>query len=585
MHVFLFETIVIFASAVVLVPIARRAGLGSEFGYLIGGVLIGPHVLALVHDPKLIFSVSQVGVVLMLFIIGLSLDVSRLWKLRRSVLLIGGGQVLVCGTALAFISAAHGTTAGVSAIVGVTLAFSSTAFTMQLLRESNELKTEYGEAAFSVLLFQDLVAIPLLAILPLFAKGAGSFNWLTAAYTVGLIAAVIVGGRYLLRPLFRVIARERSKELFTMASLLVIIGVASVMEWGGLSMGLGAFMAGVLFADSEYRHELEMDIEPFKGLLLGLFFIAIGMSVQLPLVWQHPYIVTGITGGVIITKFFGTYFVGRLAKMSGRSARNLAFATVEGGEFAFVIFAQAAALALIPQKTADFYIVSISASMLLAPILWRFNHRIFREHVPARPDFDHTPEETAPRVIVAGFGRVGQIAGRLLRVSKVPFTALELNPDQVTLIRRFGATIFYGDASRLDLLESAGARTAQVFFLAIGDYEASMRIVDIVQKNFPHLRIIARARNRKHALDLMEKKVELINRETLASSLEMAEVMFLQLGFDGDRVERMMKVFRQHDEQVLREQFRVRRHEDLFISAGREAHRQLEELLATDKQI
>jgi glutathione-regulated potassium-efflux system ancillary protein KefC/glutathione-regulated potassium-efflux system protein KefB len=439
-----------------------------------------------------------------------------------------------------------------------------------------------------VLLFQDLAAIPLIALVPLLAtQDTGeALDLLAVASALGVIAAVVVGGRFLLRPVLRFAASTGSQEIFTAAALLIVIGTALLMQQVGLSMALGAFLAGVLLAESEYRHELNADIEPFKGLLLGLFFIGVGMSLDLGLVASQPLAIAGLTLGLIAIKMLVLWTIARLAGHDNATAVNLALVISQGGEFAFVLFGVAAGAGVMTSALADLLIVVVSLSLAATPILIWLNNRVFRigqQPAPARP-FDRI-EERDNRVIIAGFGRFGQMVARTLRLRKIPFTALDASFDQVDFVRRFGNKIYYGDASRLDLLRAANADKAEVFVLAIDDPVASVATAEMVKQNFPHLKIYARARNRPHVYRLMDIGVHKIVRETFAASLEMAGEVLLELGLPSRQVKDTLTKFREHDEALIKQQHPVRNDQEQLIATYTQAAAELERLFEQDVEV
>ncbi|OGI45371.1 MAG: glutathione-regulated potassium-efflux system protein KefB [Candidatus Muproteobacteria bacterium RBG_16_65_34] len=583
----LHEAVVFLAAAVITVPLFKRLGIGAVLGYLAAGVLIGPWLLGFVRDVENILHFAELGVVLLLFIIGLELQPSRLWALRKPVFGLGSAQVLATGLALALAGFVLGLSAATALIVGLVLSFSSTALALQLLAEKKQLPTHHGRASFAILLFQDLAAIPLLAIIPLLGVGTSGIDRggsaLAIASAIALIAAVVVGGRWLLRPFLRLAASATDREIFTAAALLVVVGTALLMEQAGLSMALGSFLAGVLLADSEYRHELEADIEPFKGLLLGLFFIAVGISVDLGLVLHRPLTVLGLVAGLMATKALTLYGLGRIARQSHASSVNLALFLSQGGEFAFVLFGVAAGAQAMDKALADLLIVVVSASMVLTPLLVSLNERILKIGYSAAPprEFDRI-EDRDHRVIIAGFGRFGQMVARTLRLKKIPFTALEASFEQVDFVRKYGSKIYFGDASRLDLLRAARADQAEAFVLAIDDVEASVKTAQMVKKHYPHLKIYARARNRQHAYRLMDVGVERIMRETFLSSLELARDVLLGLGYSAVEANAAVHKFREHDEALLERQHKIYRDEAQLIAAARQGAEELERLFEQD---
>jgi monovalent cation:proton antiporter-2 (CPA2) family protein len=580
----LFQMVLFFASAVIIVPIFKRLGLGTVLGFLVAGVAIGPWGLGLIRDVGGMLHLSELGVVLLLFIIGLELQPSRLWALRRPVFLLGGAQVLGTGALIMLAGVAFGLPFTTALIMGLVLSFSSTAFALQLLAERKQLTTHFGRTSFAMLLFQDLAAIPLLAAVPLLAmKGSvdGS-SFVAVSRAVAVIAIVIVGGRFLLRPLLRFAASTVSQEIFTAAALLIVVGTALLLQQVGLSMALGAFLAGVLLADSEYRHELEADIEPFKGLLLGLFFISVGMSLDLGLIGHAPSVIIGLTLALIAIKALVLWAIGRLAGQDNASAVNMALVISQGGEFAFVVFGAAAGAGVMDKALVDMLVVVVSVSLAATPLLLVLNDRVFRlGEKGVQREFDRI-EPRENRVIIAGFGRFGQMVARNLRIRKIPFTALESSFEQVDFVRRFGNKIYFGDASRLDLLRAAKADQAEVFVLAIDDVVASVKTAEIVRQHFPNLKIYARARNRQHAYRLMDLGIDHIFRETFASSLEMAQDVLEGLGIAPHQARETIQRFRTHDESVLKQQHLVHHDEAQLIATAVQAAKQLEQLFEGD---
>jgi glutathione-regulated potassium-efflux system ancillary protein KefC/glutathione-regulated potassium-efflux system protein KefB len=579
---------VLMAAAVIAVPISKRLGLGSVLGYLAAGIVLGPAGLDVAGDVDSILHFAELGVVLLLFVIGLELQPSRLWTMRRPVFGLGGVQVMLTAAVLGLLAWFAGLSPATAVIVGLGLALSSTAFALQVMAERNELTTRYGRGAFSILLFQDLAVIPILALIPLLAVREGaamdaSGVLLAVGRVVVVIGAVVVGGRYLLRHVLRLVAATQIREVFTAMALLTVVGTALLMEAVGLSMALGAFLAGVLLADSEYRHALEADIEPFKGLLLGLFFIAVGMSVDLGLLVAQPLTIAGIAVGLMAIKGAILYGLGRVYYRKGDSARRLALAISQGGEFAFVIFGFATGIGALERGVADILILAVTASMMATPLLLAIQDAVLRRvrAAPADEEFE-MPEPRENRVIIAGFGRFGQIVGRLLRARKIGFTALESSAAQVDFVRRYGNKIYYGDPSRLDLLRAAKAESAEIFVVAVDDVEASVRTVETVQQYFPHLKIYARARNRPHAYRLMELGVDVIQRETFLSSLDVGRQVLEGLGFSPSEAERTTEMFRDHDVARLEAHFGEHRDEEKMMRLAGEWARELEELFEED---
>ena len=578
----LHDVAIFLAAAVIAVPLARAVGVGSVLGYLAAGLAIGPWALGLITDVDSILRFSEFGVVLLLFVIGLELQPERFWRLRGAVFGSGGAQVLLTSLVLGGIAMAFGVGPGAALVAGFGLAMSSTAFVLQLLGERDELATREGLLAFAILLFQDLAVVPFLALLPLMAGDgvARALELEPVLKALGVIVVVVAAGRYALRPLLRRAARANVPEIFTAAALLVVIGTSLLMETVGLSMSLGAFLAGVMLAESEFRHELQAAIEPFKGLLLGLFFMAVGMSVNLGLLVHEPGVVLGLVAGLVLVKGAILYGVGRLAHLPVDAARALAAAVSQGGEFAFVLFALATAAGLFDTPLHDRLTLVVTLSMALSPLLYAAQAH-FRKPVTG-PPYDEIDAPAAP-VIIAGFGPFGQIIGRVLRVKKIPFTVLEKNVEQVDFVRRFGTKIYYGDAARLELLRAAHADRARVLVISISRVETSLRIAAAARANFPRLRIFAVADDRNHALRLMELGVTNVIRRAYFSSLEMGKRLLVTLGEPAERAQRAIDAFREHDEATLLKQQAVFRDESQLIQSARDAARELEQLFESDR--
>ena len=580
------ETLIFLAAAVIAVPLFTRLGLGAVVGYLSAGMLIGPWLMGLVSDVERILHVAELGVVLLLFVIGLELQPSRLWALRRPVFGLGGAQLLVTSLVLGGAALLFGLPPVAALIVGLSMSLSSTALALKILAEKQQLTSQYGRASFAILLFQDLAAIPLLAVLPLLGGGMSQgWDWFGAAKVVLMVCAVIVAGHWLLRPYLRLAATAKSHEVFVAATLLVVVGMALFMQQAGLSMALGSFLAGVLLADSEYRHELEADIEPFKGLLLGLFFIAVGMSVDLRLVARQPLTIIGLTVGLMTVKALILYSLARLNRCSHGSAVNLALYISQGGEFAFVLFGVAAGSDILDKTLADTLVVVVSLSMVVTPLLVSLNEKWLKiGHDVEQPRPFDPIEPREHRVIIAGFGRFGQMIGRTLRMKSIPFTALEASFEQVDFVRKFGNKIHFGDASRLDLLRAARADLAEIFVLAIDDIESSVKTAAMVRKHYPHLKIYARARNRVHAYRLMDIGVDKLIRETLLSSLDLARDILMELGYSPAEAQESVQLFRQHDEKLLARQHKIHEDEAQLIAASKAGAEELERLFGEDRR-
>ncbi len=586
---FLHQAVVFLAATVVAVPLFKRLGLGSVLGYLAAGMVIGPWGAKFITDVESILHFAEFGVVLLLFLIGLELQPSRLWELRRSVFGLGGAQVAASGLLLAAAGLALGLRPSTALVTGLGLSLSSTAFALQLLAEKNELTSDHGRASFGILLFQDLAVIPLLALLPFLgeptAQAGATPGWVTALKVVAVLAGVVLGGRYVLRPVFRLVASLHSQELFTATALLVVVGTALLVSAVGLSMALGAFLAGVLLADSEYRHELEADIEPFKGLLLGLFFIAVGMSVNVGLIAERPAVVAGLVLGLVALKALVLYGLGRWSLKRNEPSLSLAIVISQGGEFAFVLFSLAVSFRVMDRALADLLVVVVSLSMATTPLLFaayarwvrpRFQKKVQRE-------FDVAPEEDAP-VIIAGFGRVGQVVGRLMSARRIRFTAIDASPEHIDFMRKFGNKIYYGDASRLDLLRAARADKAKIFVLAIDDVEASLRTAETVLQHFPNLTIYARARNRQHTYRLLNLGIKHVMRETFLSSLEMTGDILEELGVRFSDRQAMLQRFREHDEALIQATYKHTGDVEKLTAMAAQARKELESLFEQDAQ-
>jgi len=584
------QVIVFLSCAVVMVPLARRLGLGAVLGYLAGGILIGPWVLGLISDVETILHFSELGVVLLLFVIGLELRPQRLRVLRRLILVDGMLQFILTSLALWPLAAWWLGAIDKGLLVAVVLALSSTAIGLQMLAEKKQLSAPYGRSAFGILLLQDMAVIPLLALIPLFAGRSAAADdgpglWWALAQTIVTIGLIIFGGRFLLRRVFRLIVQAGVREIFVAAVLLVALGTALLAEWAGLSMALGAFLAGLLLSDSEFRHELEAGIEPFKGLLLGLFFIAVGMSIDFGQVVAGPGLIFGIVAVLMVVKFGVLLLVGRLSGLGRRSSLSLAFALPQAGEFGFVLFSVALEQGALGSAVVDPLIVAISISMALTPLMYFINERWVQPHMVAGeplPQFEGIPDDHGePQVIVAGLGRIGQIVARNLSMLGIHFTALDFDQQQVDFVRRFGHQVFYGNATNLDVLHAAGADHARLFVLTISDIDVSIETARMLRRHFPELRIHARARNRQHAMELKALGVDYVIREAWLSSLELARVTLRTLGVANPS--RYVDMFREHDERTLEEQVRHKDDHETLVRIDRRSREQLAELFEEDR--
>ncbi len=584
MNTVLIQLLIFSAAAIIFVPLFTRFGLGPILAYLFSGILVGPMVLGWIKDPGAILHFSELGVVFLLFIIGLELAPARLWKLRHSIFGFGLVQVLVTGFILMQIGCVLGLDQSAAFVAGFGLALSSTAFAVPLLESHRQLNTKHGQGAFAVLMFQDIAVVPILVLVSILSgQGDHSFTLMGCAKVVGAVIGIIVLGQYVMRHVFRLIAETKIQEVFIATALIVVIGAAVVFEAIGLSMGMGAFMAGVLLANSEYRHELVASLIPFKGLLLGLFFIAVGMSLDLHVIIAKPALVLAVTLGFMILKGLVVFVLGRAFRFDNDAAKNIAVTIAQGGEFAFVLFSVALSKNLLAHDEVSILNAAVTISMMATPLIFAINQRYFRKtsEISERP-YD-VIDEKSPEVIIAGFGRFGQIVARFLKAEGISFTILDNDAAQVETARKFGNKVYYGDASRMDILESAGLGKAKFFVLAVDDVDKSVEIAQKVKKHFSTTEIIARVRNRQHAILLMELGIESIHREIYLTSIEVAREILIKKGVNPDHVKRRIELFRFHDEKILKEQFERRHDEGKFISYTTQANAQLEEILRADR--
>jgi glutathione-regulated potassium-efflux system ancillary protein KefC len=583
-------SLVYLAAAVIAVPVSRALGLGSIIGYLAAGLVIGPWGLGLVREVQEVLHFAEFGVVLMLFLVGLELEPRRLWELRRPIFGWGGAQVLGCTAVLAAAAVAAGIDWRLALVAALGLALSSTAIALQVMGERNLLPTATGQSAFSILLFQDVAAIPILALLPLLAVGhvadAGDGALWQAARSLGVIAAIVLGGRLALRPLLRWIARSRTPEIFTAAALLLVVAIAAVMQLAGLSMALGAFLAGVLLAESEYRRELETDIEPFKGLLLGLFFIAVGMSIDVGVLLQRPVLVAAVVVGFLLLKALLLWALARAMGIARQDRPVFTLLLAQGGEFAFVVFQAAAGASVIDAPTASLLVAAVAVSMLLSPLLLVAIDRWSRRPAVAAAPADLPPPDAAHQapVIVAGFGRWGQIIARLLLADGLRPVVLEHDADMVEAARSFGYQVFYGDASRLDLLRLAGAKDAKVLVVAVDDPRQALAIVDLAREHFPQLQLVVRARDVTQWNLLRDRGVRHIERELFESSLRSGRTVLELLGHPPHAARRLAMRFRQHNLALLEEMHPLHTDRGRLIAVVKQGRRQLEEQMARERE-
>lgn len=582
--------IVFLVAAVICVPISKKVGLGSILGYLLAGLIIGPHGLKFITNVEEIMHLSEFGVVLFLFIIGLELNPKKLWSLRMPIFGMGSAQVILNTIAFSFVAYLFGFSLETSILIGMAFSLSSTAMALQILNEKNITNTVTGTANFSILLFQDIAVIAMISVLPLLApasNGAGSeIKIMGILKTIGIILAVLLTGRLLLRPLLRFIAGTHLREIFTAFALLLVMSMAFLMQKLEISMALGAFLGGVLLADSEYRHALETDIEPFKGLLLGLFFISVGMSVNLNTIFESPFIILGCVVGTFVVKMGIHYGLGRAFKLPISQLPFFSLIISQVGEFAFVLFGTASALKIINQIESEKLISIVALTLLATPILiFIFDRFIVGKLGSKNKIEDDVIEEQNNPVVIAGFGRYGQIIGRLLYANKITATVLDHEPDQIELLRRFGFKVHYGDATRLDLLEMAGIRKAKLLVVAIDNVEDNLKLARLARENFPNLKILARARNVQHVYDLLDLKVEVIERETFESSLKMGADVLRLLGWSAYESVKRAQTFRRHNMDMITELHAQRKNEKEFLAKARQARADLEKMFEEENEI
>ena len=580
--------VVLLGAAAIAVHISRRLGFGSILGYLVAGVAVGPAGLGLVSDVEQIAHVSELGVVMLLFLIGLELRPQRLWALRKQVFGLGFGQMVPTAAIIALLTHAAGLAWTGAVVLGAGLALSSTAIVLPMLGERELLASTAGRDSFAVLLFQDIAFIPLVALVPVLADGEmpRSLPWLEVLRDLGVIATILLGGWLVVPRVFRAVGGARTPEVFTAVSLLVVAGAAALAAWGGLSMSLGAFTAGVLLSDSEYRHELQADIEPFQGLLLGFFFTSVGMGANLGLALEHPALVALAVLALVGAKAAVAFLLGLYKRGDAQSALRFALALPQGSEFGFVLFGAAVANGALAQSEADFATLVIALSMVLSPLLFAASERLLVPRLAPRqeaPVYDPIEEPPAP-VIICGFGRVGQIVGRVLHMRGIPFTALDKSSEQIEVVRRFGGKVYFGNPAREDVLRAAGAGQAKLLVVALDDTEEALALADMAGRHFPHLVVLARARNRRHAHLLMDRGITRIVRETFFSSLRLSEMAMEELGVPTEEIERSVRVFGEHDEHQLRASHAIYLDETRLIQSAREAAQELADLLEADRQ-
>src|SRR5450830_1130194 len=563
-HGFLINLLFYLVAAIVMVPLAKRLGMGAVLGYLVAGVIIGPWGLGLISNVEVILDFSEFGVVLLLFLIGLELEPRRLWLLRRPIFGWGGAQVGVVSAGLCAVAMAFGVDWRTALVGALGLSLSSTAIVLATLGERKLMSTPAGSAGFSILLFQDIAAIPMIALVPLLGglvTHSGEPGWLRVAKLAAVLAALVIGGRFLVNPILRFIAKTDLREIFTAFALLLVIAICVLMESVGLSMALGTFMAGVLLADSEYRHELISYLEPFKGLLLGLCFIAVGMSVDFGVLRAQPLLILALVAGLLAVKIALLYGLSKFVDIPRGQQLFFALLLSQGGEFAFVVFAAAEAAHVFAPQTAALLVVVVTLSMVATPLL------LLAQDKP---------------IVIAGFGRFGQIIGRLLAANKIGVTVLDHDPDQIELLRKFGFKVFYGDATRVDLLVAAGIEKAKALVIAIDNVDDSLALVDAVRLRLPALTILARARNVTHYYELMKRGVTIIERETFAAALLLGEQTLQQVGFSAERAQRAAGIFGRHNLKTLLEVAPHFQDQQKVMSLTRQAREELEDMFESD---
>ena len=585
------NSLIYLGAAVIAVPLSRALGLGSIIGYLAAGIAIGPWGLGLVSNAPDILHFAEFGVVLMLFLVGLELEPRRLWSLRRPIFGWGSAQVLGCAALLCAAGIAAGLPWRVSLVAALGLALSSTAIALQVMGERNLLPTSSGRAGFSILLFQDVAAIPILALLPLLgglteaAEATAGSRWIEAAKILGVIGGIVLGGHLALRPLLRWIAKSKTPEIFTAASLLLVVAIAALMQLVGLSMALGAFLAGVLLAESEYRRELETDIEPFKGLLLGLFFIAVGMSIDFGVLARSPLAMAAIVLGFLAIKGAVIYALGRAMGLPVQERPVFTLLLAQGGEFAFVVFQAATGAKVIAPEMSSLLIGAVAVSMLLGPLLLVAVDRLLLPRYANcnTPQLEELSEQQHAPVIIAGFGRYGQIIGRMLGAQGIAATVLDHDADMIEAARSFGYKVFYGDATRLDLLRTAGAATARILVIAVDDKEQSLSIVDLAREHFPHLELVARARDVTHWNELRDRGVIRVEREVFESSLRSARTVLEVLGFAPHEARLHAMRFRRHNLELFERMYPHHTDRAKVIAVIKQGRQQLEDQMAQER--
>ncbi len=602
---FFLNAMVYLLAAVISVPVAKRLGFGSVLGYLLAGMIIGPFVLGFIgSEGQDVMHFAEFGVVMMLFLIGLELKPNLLWGMRRSIFGLGGLQLLITALVIGAVAVMLGQSVGAGIAIGLTLGLSSTAIVLQTLSEKNLMNQVSGKASFSVLLLQDIAVVPILALIPLLASSSASTGhesshglqniagieitgWVQVALMLTVIIGIVVVGLYLVKYFFRIIARTGLREIFTAAALLLVISTAALMELVGLSPALGAFLSGVVMANNEYRHELEADIEPFKGLLLGLFFISVGASIDFSLLGSSPGMILSLLATLIGIKFIILFIIGRVFGIRGGQNTMFAFSLAQGGEFAFVLVAFSAENGVLNSETSGILFLVVALSMAVTPLLLLLNDKLIMPQVSKTKNTreqDAIEEEETP-LIIAGFGRFGTVMGRFLISNGLSATILDDNPDNIEVLRKFGFKVYYGDATRADLLASAGADKAKVLIVAINDRQKSLKIIDLAKRNYPHLKILARAIDMEHAYELMDRNIDGFKRDTFESALHLGTEALTYLGYNRYRAYRLAQTFRKHTSKVLEELHKHHKEDEKkYLSEAKKYALELEELFQAEKE-
>ncbi len=595
---FFYQAAIYLLAAVLSVPLAKRLGFGSVLGYLIAGIIIGPYALGMVgENANDVMHFAEFGVVMMLFLIGLELKPALLWQLRSQIVGLGLLQITLTSFIFTLFFYLLGNPLSTAFVLGMILSMSSTAIVMQIFTEKGWIQSPVGQATFSVLLFQDIAVIPIMAIIPLLALSKpslpvnhsfiSSFNiWQQTLISLGIILGIVFAGRFLLRPLFRFVAQANLREVFTAASLLLVIGNALIMQAIGLSPALGTFLAGALLAESEYRHELEADIEPFKGLLLGLFFISVGANINFSTLFDNPFTIIELVVLLVTVKCAVLYVIAKLFKFNTENSLLFSLTLAQGGEFCFVLFSHAVKNKVLQTDTANQFVLAVAISMILTPLIIILYEKVISPYfirIQEKKAFDAIEDQKNP-VIIAGFGRYGQIIGRLLSANKIKATVLDLDAQNIELIRKFGFKVFYGDASRLDLLQAAGIAHAKLFILAIDDSDKALEIAKHVREHYPQLKILARVRGRTQAYDFLKSDFNEIYRETFDSSLAMGVDALKALGYPAYYALRSVRFFKKHDEESLRRLFKLYGKEKEYINEAKQSRKNLEKAFQSDLQ-